>query len=269
MLKQKKSAVFGRFFLACALPFLLGKTVFAGEIPQLEYRVLRTLPHDENHFTQGLVMRKQRLFESAGGYGRSGLYEKDPASGTARRAAALPGAVFAEGLTLLGEELFLLSWRNGQAYVFDTALKPRRSLRYAGEGWGLTDDGRHLIMSDGSDTLRWRDPAQGAVVRELRVRAGTTPVTALNELEYARGMVFANIWHSDRIAVIHPQDGQVRAWLNLEALRKGLRKPPGWDEQEHVLNGIAHDAKLDQFYITGKCWPTLFVLDVAPLPAPR
>lgn len=271
--KQKKFASFWTpfaiaFFSAFAL-FSLENSCHAAEIPALEYRVLRTLPHDEKHFTQGLAFHSGRLFESAGGYGKSAIHEKDLDSGRSLRTHNLPPEIFAEGLTQIGQEFFLLSWRNGLGLVFDAALRERRRFHYASEGWGLGDDGQQLIMSDGSSTLRWLDPHSAKITRQLQVMAGQSPVTQLNELEYAHGLIYANIWHSDRIAVIDPADGQVRAWLDLAALKHGLRKPAGWNAQEHVLNGIAYDSARDLFYVTGKCWPALFELQVKALAARR
>lgn len=265
MSKQKKlHAFFAVFFPAFTL-FSLGNLSFAGEIPTLAYSVLRTLPHEERHFTQGLVFRKNRLFESAGGYGRSSVHEKELLGGKPLRSLKLPPDFFAEGLTQIGSELFLLSWRNGFGIVFDPSLRERRRFNYSGEGWGLSDDGRQLIMSDGSNVLRWLDPVSAQVTRRLAVLAGRSPVSQLNELEYARGLIYANLWHSDRIAVIHPHDGQVRAWLDLATLRQNLRRPAQWNEQEHVLNGIAYDSQRDLFYVTGKCWPVMYELRIAAL----
>jgi glutaminyl-peptide cyclotransferase len=178
------------------------------------------------------------------------------------RSARLPRDMFAEGLALLGDELFLLTWRNGLALVFDRELREQRRLRYRGEGWGLTHDGPHLVMSDGSHRLRWIDPAGWKSIRTVTVRDGQRTLHWLNELEAARGWIFANIWHSDRVAMIAPADGMVRAWLDLSDLRKGFARPEGWSEREHVLNGIAYDAGRDRFYVTGKRWPALFEISI-------
>lgn len=266
MSKLKKNLTLSAFFVCAITLFARAEIASAEQIPTVKFSVLRTLPHDTAHFTQGLILIEGKLFESAGGYGSSGLHEKNLSSGKSLHSVPLPREVFAEGLTQLGEELFLLSWRNRTAFVFDRSLRERRRLRYNGEGWGLTDDGRQLIMSDGSSTLRWLDPISGKVTREQIVRDGERKLSRLNELEYARGFIFANIWYSDRVAVIAPDTGRVRAWLDLSALRKGFAKPSSWNEQEHVLNGIAYDASTDLFYVTGKCWPLLYELRVAPIP---
>lgn len=269
MSKQKKlHAFFAVFFPAFAL-FSLENLSFAAEPPTLAYDVLRTLPHDEKHFTQGLVFRKNRLFESAGGYGRSGVHEKNPLNGKPLRTLKLPPDFFAEGLTQIGDELFLLSWRNGYGLVLDRSLRERRRFNYGSEGWGLSDDGEQLIMSDGSNRLRWLDPVSARVTRQVAVYAGRSPVSQLNELEYARGLIYANIWHSNRIAVINPDDGQILAWLDLAALQQNLRKPPQWNEREHVLNGIAYDSAKDLFYVTGKCWPLMYELRIVGIEKQR
>lgn len=244
------------FLLCCAY------STQVNAAPLLEYQVLRTFPHDTAHFTQGLQFHKGKIFESAGGYGHSALYEKDLATGKVLREQRMPAQIFAEGLTLFRDEWFLLSWRNQRGFVFDARLKQRRAFSYGGEGWGLTSNGKHFIMSDGSSLLRWREPEHFAVTRELMVRDDGRPVNWLNELEYAQGWVLSNIWYSDRIAVIDPRSGQVSAWLDLAALKRGVPKPPGWNEREHVLNGIAHDAETGRFYITGKCWPVLFEVQI-------
>lgn len=270
---QKKSggflAFFSHAFFCLILLFSLEKSCFAAPAPLLEYSVLRTLPHDEKHFTQGLVWRNGKLFESAGGYLRSGFYEKSLTSGKPLRSLRLPSDYFAEGLTQLSGEFFLLSWRNGYGYVFDAAFRQKRRFKYEGEGWGLTDDGRQLIMSDGSSRLRWLDPATARVTRSVTVSDDGAPVSQLNELEYAKGFIYSNIWHSNRVALIAPDNGRVQAWLDLSVLHQNLRRPDGWDEQENVLNGIAYDAAADVFYVTGKCWPLLYELRVGAAKAPR
>jgi glutaminyl-peptide cyclotransferase len=232
---------------------------------RLQWQVTQTYPHDVNHYTQGLELRDGKLLESVGRYGRSALYEKRIDDGAVLRSAALPPTWFGEGLTVWRDTIIVLTWLERTAQLFDLDLQPIAQHRYAGEGWGLTHDDRHLIMSDGSATLRFRRADDFAVVRELRVTDAGRPVTRLNELEYARGHVFANIWQSDEIALIDPQTGQVRAWIDLADLKTRFAKPASWDAREHVLNGIAYDAARDRFYVTGKCWPALFELDIAPL----
>lgn len=256
--------------LACAIVDAIAATREASQAPfLLGFRVMRELPHDVSHYTQGLAWHEGKLIESAGRYGHSALYEKDHASGRVAREVRLPRNQFAEGATIFGDEVVQLTWREGVAHVWDRLFRPLRKLRYAGEGWGITHDGRALITSDGSDALSFRDPADFSVTRMLPVHAAGRPVVRLNELEYARQRIFANVWLSDRIVVIDPADGRVEAWLDLAALKTRFDKPQGWQAHEHVLNGIAYDADGDRFFVTGKCWPRLFELKIEPLPQAR
>lgn len=231
----------------------------------LQWRLIRELPHDVSHFTQGLEIRDGKLLESVGLYGRSALFEKSIDSGEVLRFAQLPRNWFGEGVTVWRDRIIVLTWLQQVAQVFDLDLKPVARHRYTGEGWGLTHDDAMVVMSDGSATLRFRSPDDFAVMREIEVRDGSTRVTRLNELEFARGRIYANVWRSDRIAVIDPASGRVDAWIDLSPLRARLSQPPGWNELDHVLNGIAHDPDSDRFYVTGKCWPTLFEIEIAPV----
>lgn len=231
----------------------------------LQWRVLRAFPHDTNHYTQGLAFHDGRIIESAGLYGRSALYEKVLETGETLRSAQVSRKWFAEGVTVWRDRIVMLTWLEHVAQVFDLQLNPVAQRAYQGEGWGITHDGQHLIMSDGSATLRFREADDFSVVRELRVTDRSRPVGQLNELEYARGAVFANVWRSDRVAVIDVASGHVRMWIDLAPLKTRFDKPRTWDAREHVLNGIAYDAERDRFYVTGKCWPQLFELEIAPL----
>ncbi len=228
----------------------------------LNHRVVAQFPHDEAHFTQGLEWHDGRLLESAGGYGVSALLEKKRANGATLRSISLHPELFAEGLTKFADRIFLLTWREQRAIVFDSEFRVQRVLRYVGEGWGLTNDGRQLIMSDGSANLMFRDPDSFAITRTVEVRDGDTPVTRLNELEYARGWVLANVWLTSRIAIISPVDGRVRGWLDLSALEQQLPKSANWVARDNVLNGIAYDADSGHLYVTGKRWPRLFEIDI-------
>lgn len=225
------------------------------------WKIVRTLPHDRAHFTQGLALDGGRFIESAGQYGRSALYEKEIESGRVLRAHANDARVFAEGVTVRGARIVQLTWREGLAIVYDRALRPLATLRYDGEGWGLAHDGAALITSDGSSHLAFRDPETLRVLRRLEVRENGAPLALLNELEFARGLVWANVWLSDRIVAIDPRSGAVVAALDLAALHARLPAPVD-RAAGHVLNGIAHDPATDRFYVTGKCWPALFELEV-------
>jgi glutamine cyclotransferase len=168
---------------------------------------------------------------------------------------------FGEGVTIVGDNIYQLTWKNQAALVFDRrTFKFQRSFPYRGEGWGLTYDGTHLIMSDGTQRLRFIDPKTFRTVSRLRVMEGNREISQLNELEYVEGEIYANVWHSDRIARISPKTGKVLGWIDLS----GLIKPGEVNHEEAVLNGIAYDAKNKKLYVTGKNWPKLFEIRVKP-----
>lgn len=230
--------------------------------PTLQYRVVAEHPHDVASFTQGLAWREGRLFESVGGYGRSAVIETEVESGRARQRRALPADMFGEGLTFARERLIQVVWHSGIGFVYDLDLRELRRFRYTGQGWGIAWDGHRLILSDGSSALRVLDADTFAEIARIPVRDGDRPVGLLNELEFANGALYANVWHGDRVAVIDPASGTVRAWLELSALKTRFDKPAGWNPREHVLNGIAYDARSGRFYVTGKCWPKLFEIEI-------
>lgn len=236
----------------------------------LRYEIVRKLEHARENFTQGLEICDGALLESVGLYGHSALIRKRIDDGAELQRRRLPGDVFAEGITCMHGRIYQLTWREQYAIVYDAATLAAKSfLRYEGEGWGLTHDAQHLIMSDGSATLRFRDPEDFRVVRSIEVRDAGRLVRNLNELEYAHGLIFANVWQSDRIAIIDPASGAVRAWLELGELVTRFDRPKGWSVSDDVLNGIAYDARRDTFYITGKRWPALFELRLHGLPTPQ
>ncbi|MDP9141637.1 MAG: glutaminyl-peptide cyclotransferase [Pseudomonadota bacterium] len=232
------------------------------KVKRLKWSVVSTLDHDKKRFTQGLAIHDHRLFESTGLYGRSALFETNLKSGEGRQIAQLLPSLFGEGLTVWRDRLVMLTWREGIAQYFDLNGKAMMQRRFNGEGWGITTDGSRLIMSDGTAALSIRDPQTFAEISRINVRAAGVSIDRLNELEYARQSVFANIWQTDRIVQINPKNGDVIAWLDLSALKQRFNKPVNWDAADHVLNGIAYDSKSDRFYVTGKCWPTMFVLEV-------
>lgn len=256
--------------LACALCTLASAPVFARDAraqDTLRYEIVATHPHDTGAFTQGLAYARGAIFESTGRYGQSGVWQKTPSSGATRRHKALATALFGEGLALNATQVVQLTWQEGRALVYDATLRAKGEFRYDGEGWGLAWDGTRWLMSDGSADIVARAPADFAETGRITVRDGDVPVSLLNELEYARGWLYANVWHSDRIAVIEPATGVVQAWLDLSALKRGFAKPAGWDEREHVLNGIAWNPDRGTFYVTGKCWPVLYEIRLPEMPA--
>ena len=224
----------------------------------LEARVVEVYPHDPNAFTQGLVVHDGYLYESTGRYGQSSLRRVDIASGQVERAVALGSVYFGEGLTLMGDRLYQLTWQNGIAFAYDVeSFESVGSFRYEGEGWGLTQDGEHLILSDGTPRLRFLDPADFEVVRTVEVRDGDRAVANLNELEHVEGEVWANIWYEDRIVRIEPETGTVIGWIDLGHIYPRSRRG-----SEDVLNGIAYDPTTGRTFVTGKNWPVLFEIEL-------
>jgi glutamine cyclotransferase len=222
--------------------------------PVYGYEVVNVYPHDRDAFTQGLVYRDGVLFESTGLNGRSTLRKVRLETGDVLQRAAVDRRYFAEGLADWGDRLIQLTWDTGVAFVYDLAtFKQVRTFSYAGEGWGLTHDGRRLIMSDGSPTLKFVDPATFQVTGRLTVRDGPVPVEDLNELEFVDGQIYANVWMTDRIAIIDPGSGQVTAWINLAGLMPRNNASP-----DAVLNGIAYDAARRRLFFTAKLLPRLF-----------
>ncbi|HWY24077.1 MAG TPA: glutaminyl-peptide cyclotransferase [Nevskia sp.] len=253
--------------LVALLVLALGAAETAYAAPLLSWHLVKEYPHDANSFTEGLVLDGQgRLIESSGGYGKSELTLRELATGRKLKAAALPAGDFGEGTTLVDGRIVVLTWREGHGYVYDTALKPLGHFTFSGEGWGLTWDGKRLIQSDGSAQLYFLDPKTFQTLGHVGVHDGDADVYQINELEYVNGRVFANVWQTDRVAVIDPGTGAVSGWLDLEELQTHFSKPAGWDPADNVLNGIAFDPRSGHLYVTGKRWPKLFEI-VVELPA--
>jgi len=186
------------------------------------------------------------------------LREGDGDAAAGRFYAALGERYFGEGIAILGGRLYQITWMNGAAVVYNLdTFEVERTMQYDGEGWGLTHDGKELIMSDGSATIRFRDPQTFAVTREIEVRDNGMPLAMLNELEYIDGEIWANIWYDDRIARISPADGKVLGFIDLSTLY-----PKSARGSEAVLNGIAYDAAAKRLFVTGKNWPQLYEIEV-------
>ena len=224
-------------------------------VPVYTYQITNIYPHDRAAFTQGLIFRDGFLWESTGQYGSSSLRQVELKTGRVVKSVPVSREFFAEGMTIFNGKVYQLTWQEKRAFVYD-AQDFRRvgEFKYAGEGWGLTHDGESLVMSDGTSTLRFLDPETFAVRRTVRVVDANRPVEQLNELEYVRGEIFANIWQEDRVARIDPQTGRVTGWIDLS----GLLRPADARGDEDVLNGIAYDEQADRLFVTGKLWPKLF-----------
>ena len=228
---------------------------------EIGYRVVQSFPHDREAMTQGLVVHRGALFESTGGYGTSSVRRVDMRSGRPLRERPLAEELFGEGLAAVGNALYQLTWRAGLGLIYDSeTLAQSGQFAYAGEGWGLTWDGTQFIMSDGSASLRFLDRETLREAHRVQVQDGDQPITALNELEFVEGHVFANVWNTTRIAVIEPRSGQVRGWLDL----KDILPAPFRTETVGVLNGIAYDAEAGRLFVTGKRWPRLFEIELMP-----
>ena len=223
--------------------------------PIYDAHVVKVYPHDRGAFTQGLIFRDGHLYESTGLNGQSSLRKVELATGKVLQRHDVDPQHFAEGLTDWRDRLIQLTWRTQTGFVYGLAdLKQQRSFGYAGEGWGLTHDGKRLIMSDGTATLRFLDPETFAETGRVEVRVNGRPLNGLNELEFVKGQVFANVWPTDHIVMIDPASGEVTGQMELVGLlTEDDRKPP-----VDVLNGIAYDAKGDRLFVTGKWWPKLF-----------
>jgi glutamine cyclotransferase len=252
---------------------LLAATLVLGSMPAvaaepvalIDWEEVSRRPHDTAAFTQGLLLDGSgRLFESTGLRGRSSVREVDPATGEVLRTKRLRDGLFAEGLALVGDELVQLTWQAGRALRRDVETFERLGThRYAGEGWGLCHDGERLVMSDGSDRLTFRDAQTFEVLSSVSVTLEAQPIDMLNELECVAGSVWANVWLTDAIVRIDPEDGRISGVLDL----RGLIDPhPSETRAGAVLNGIAYDATRDTFLVTGKLWPEVIeirLLEVA------
>ena len=232
--------------------------------PTLRWKIVAEYPHDASGFTQGLVWHEGRLFVSDGQYGASQVSEKNLQTGETLKATALSPREFGEGLALHEGALWQLTWREGLLHRYDLSLKPSGGLRYGGEGWGITSDGQALIISNGSSTLSWIDPSGPSLLRTLPVRDGDTAIERLNELEWIKGAVFANVWMTDRIARIDPLTGKVTGWLDLSPLKRRAGITAQQEAEGAVLNGIAWRADNKHLLVTGKYWPKIYELKLLP-----
>jgi len=228
-------------------------------VTHYRYKVVRTYPHDPQAFTQGLVYEDGVLYEGTGIYGQSSLTKRDLEGGKLLKRERLGRKYFGEGITIFRDKIIQLTWQSQRGFVHDkTTFRLLKEFKYAGEGWGLTHDGKQLIMSDGTATLRFLDPNTFAETRRVTVREDGRNVALLNELEFIHGQIFANILYNDSIAIIAPDTGHVTAWLDLTYLWPLSDRP----SPEFVLNGIAYLPKPGHLLITGKCWPRLYEIEL-------
>jgi glutaminyl-peptide cyclotransferase len=245
--------------VTCFLSLLVPIT--AAQTPVDSYHVLHTYPHDPQAFTQGLVYVDGHLYESTGRNGSSSIRMVDLLTGRVLQKQDLASEYFGEGLTDWDSNLIQLTWKAEKGFIYDRfSLAPKATFQYTGEGWGLTHDEKNLILSDGSSVLRFLDPRSFREVRRLSVTDQGKPLKNLNELEYVRGEIYANVWETERIARISPRTGKVVSWIDLG----GIIDTSQLTDPDAVLNGIAYDAKSNRLFVTGKLWPKLFEIRVVP-----
>jgi glutaminyl-peptide cyclotransferase len=225
-------------------------------IPVYGYEVLNTYKHDPKAFTQGLVFHDGFLYESTGHYGKSTLRKVELETGKVLQKYDLPDDVFAEGMTILNGKIYQISWQNGRAWQYNLEdFKLIKEFQYAGEGWGLTHDGKNLLMSDGTHIIRVINPENFETIRTIPVfRENNLPLVEINELEWVKGEIWANVWKDSRVARINPENGKIVGWIDFSPMVKEEMREP----ENDVLNGIAYDEKTDRIFVTGKLWRRLF-----------
>ena len=246
--------------LVLATAFSLVPAMAHAQMPDRQTaRIVASYPHDSDAFTQGLFLHDGQLYESTGQVGASSLRRADLETGLVEQATPVNPPYFGEGSTQIGDRIYMLTWRRETGFIFDAGtLEPTGRFNYDGEGWGLTQDGSSLILSDGTAELRWLDPGTFEETRRVTVRLGGRPVRRLNELEWVDGEIWANIWQTDFIARINPETGIVVALVDLT----GLSNETDLGSREAVLNGIAWDEHLERLFVTGKHWSNLFQIEL-------
>jgi glutamine cyclotransferase len=256
-----------RAFLWTSLFVVVPSAQGCGEQPTANGRsgevavVVRTFPHDTTAYTQGLVFRDGALYEGTGQTGRSTLRRVELETGQVVQKADLPSSVFGEGIAIVGDRIFQLTWTSGVAYAFDRAtLALQDSFTYQGQGWGLTYDGESLIMSDGTSRLRFLDPETFEVRRQVEVTDNGAPLRDINELEWVDGQILANVYQTDEIVRIDPASGNILGWIDASGVYPRSQRPTYTD----VLNGIAWDPDTRRLFVTGKLWPVLFEVEIRP-----
>ena len=252
--------ILSRSLLLALMVVLVGCRAGAGaSAPVLGYRVVARFPHSTDSYTEGFFYRDGLFFEGTGLVGGSKVLVIQPETGKTLQQLALGNEYFGEGIVDWGPNIYEWTWQSHVGFVYDRfSLRLIREFTYTGEGWGMTRTAKELITSDGTATLRFRDAETFRETRHIVVKDDGRAVGQLNELEYIKGEIYANVWHSDRIARISPRDGHVIAWIDLAGLLPDEQRVNG----ESVLNGIAYDAEHDRIFVTGKQWPAVFEIKV-------
>jgi len=240
--------------MICIKTTLLFSLLFiATHATALNYKIIKVHPHSIKSFTQGLILENGYLYESTGGYGQSFLLKYKFNSGKLIKSYKLPRRYFGEGITIIGDKIYQLTYRSGTGFIYNkNTFKLLRTFKYHGQGWGLTSEGRILIMSNGSATLLKLDPRTFRIIGSIYVKAGKKYITNLNELEYVDGIIYANLWKKNTIAIINAKNGNIKGWIDLSALK------PKSSNATQVLNGIAYNKKNNTLLVTGKNWPHMF-----------
>src|ERR1700722_12403764 len=243
-------------------PFFPGQaTTSAGPPPKCRFAIVRVFPHDTSAYTQGLAYRDGFLYGGTGRNGQSSLRKVRLETGEVTQRLDLASEYFGEGITLVKDKVVQITWKSGVGFVYDlNNFQLLRKFSYSGEGWGLTANGHQLFMSDGTSEIRVFDAETLRQIRRFKVHDGPTPVDQLNELEFVEGQIFANVWHTNLVARISPQTGKVVGWIDLN----GILSPVYRLEPEAVLNGIAYDPLHKRLFVTGKLWPSIFEIRLAP-----
>jgi len=245
-------------FSAAALVLVSDSPVYSETI-HYTYNVVNVYPHDENAFTQGLIFEDNNIYESTGQYGQSTLCRVELETGNIIKFYALPAQFFGEGITFFEDKIIQLTWKSEKGFVYDkNSFDLLQEFTYPTEGWGITCDGSRLIMSDGTATLNFLDPETFQTIGHVEVY-DEEPVAGINELEYIHGMVYANIWTKEKIAIINPQTGRVTGWIDLEGINEAENQ-----NGSSVLNGIAYDAEEDRLFVTGKRWSRIYEIELVP-----
>jgi len=248
---------------ALLFAFLLPLAALApAAVPTYDFKVVRTYPHDPQAFTEGLNYYDGFLYESTGLNGKSSIRKVNLETGKVVQSKNIPPQYFGEGIAIWGDTLVSLTWQTQTGFVFDLkSFEFKTQFAYPGEGWGLTQNGKELIMSDGTATLRFLDPKTFLEVRRIKVTADGIAVDQLNELEVVGDEIFANIWHTNTIARIDPADGKITGWIDFGKLYPDAGKGP---TGENVMNGIAYDAAKKRLFVTGKLWPKVYEVKIVP-----
>jgi len=242
-----------------SLVFALLASGTANAAPTYSYKIIATYPHSTESYTEGFLFLDGIFYEGIGINGHSAVLASSPETGKTLQRHDLPPEYFGEGIVDWGPTIYQWTWKSHVCFVYDRfTLQILKRFTYMGEGWGMTRTANELITSDGTSTLRFRDPSTFRETRHIVVKDGSKDVEQLNELEFIKGEIYANVWHSDMIARISPRDGHVIAWIDLTGLLPASQRI----DAESVLNGIAYDSRHDRLFVTGKRWPTVFEIEI-------